>query len=104
MPITLDQFANLGLTAGQKTKLQQLSDIGTARRNASRRNPEDPITGNLTPDISAVNLVQAKSAERFLRDIHTLLGPIMEGAKYVREKLMEDAAKAVDDAATPVPF
>jgi len=104
MPVTLDQFANLNLTAGQKTKLQQLSDIGMARRNATRANPASQTPpGTQTPDISMVTLKQAKTAENFLRDIQTLLMPMFEGAQYVRNKLMDDAATAVDTASPADP-
>lgn len=99
-PLTVAQLSNLGFTAGQMTKLQQFIDIGTQRRNATRPGGG----GTLTPDISMVNLVQAKALDQFLRELNTLLGPASEGAKYVWQKLKDDAAKAVDDAAVPVPF
>lgn len=100
MALTLDQFGNLGLTTGQKTKLQQCSDIGTSLRNATKPG----AGGSNTPDISLVTLAQAKAVNNFMRDVNTLLGPMSEGAKYVRDKILSDASKATDAASPPSTF
>ena len=85
MALTWDQLGNLGLTAGQKTKLAQFETIGLAA-----------VEG--MPDISGVNLAQAKAVDIFTRDVNTLIGAAQRGAQYVRRKIREDAAQAADDA------
>ncbi len=96
MALTLDQFGNLGLSTGQKNKLQASADIGQALRAA--RNASQPPS---SVDTSAVTLAQAKAIENFIRDVNTLLGPMMEAAKYIRQKNMVDAAQTSDDATPP---
>ena len=86
MALTLDQLGNLGLTAGQKTKIADAIAIG----NALRDNPN--------PDISAVTPEQAKAINAFIRDVNTLLGPAFLASQYIRQKTKDDAAKAADDA------
>lgn len=83
--MTWDDFANL--SAGQKAKLQQFAAIGNALGGV-RPTPN--------PDISAVTYSQAKQAEVFLRDLYTLVGPAIQGAKYVREKSRETALSTFD--------
>ncbi len=86
MALTLDQFGNLGLSAGQKNVIQAAIDIGIALRT------------NETPNISGITASNAKKVETFIRDVNTLLGPAWFAAKYIRKKTMDDAAKAADDA------
>jgi hypothetical protein len=88
MALTWDQFGNLGLTAGQKTKLAQAAAIGNSLRSSD-------------PDTSALTLSQAKAIRLFIIDVNTLLGPAWQGVQYIREKTMRDAAKAADDASPP---
>lgn len=94
MALTFDQLGNLGLTAGQKSKLSQFAAIGISKRNATRPG----AGGSTNPDISGVTLGQAKDVMLFGRDLNTLMGPAIEGAQHVRQKKREDAAQAVDDA------
>lgn len=83
---TWAEIANLGLTAGQQNKAAQFEAIGQNVNN--------------NPDISGVTLAQAKGVLSFCRDLNRI-ALARAGAEYVRKKLMEDAAKAVDDGSNP---
>lgn len=87
--MTWDEFASL--TAAQKNKLAQFAAIGAALGGAGP---------NPNPDISMVNYSQAKAAEAWLRELHSLVGPAAEGVKHVRRKARE-AALAALEAANP---
>ncbi len=49
-------------------------------------------------DTSTVTLAQAKAVENFIRDVNTLLGPMLEASRYIRQKARDDAAQAADNA------
>ncbi len=97
MALTIDQFGNLGLSAGQKSKLTAAGVIGdTLRQMRSPRPGQDvPVL-----DLSPVTLAQAKAIDNFIRDVNTLLGPMQEAAKYIIQKNKDDAAASAD-AGTP---
>jgi hypothetical protein len=89
MALTWDQIGNLGLTAGQKTKLAQAEAIGIAL-NADVDEP--------APDLSVVTPTQAKAILAFARDVQARLGPAARAAKYIIDKVGDDAEKAAKDA------
>lgn len=82
---TWDEIGNLGLTTNQKNIAAAFEAIGSARESA---------TG--TPDISGVTAAQAKAVVNFVRDLHRIQ-LAMVGAKYVLQRLRDDAAKTAFD-------
>lgn len=87
--MTWDDFANL--TTPQKNKLAQFAALG---------NSLGGLFPSANPDISAFTFQQAKEAERFMREVNSLIGPAIVGIKHVQRKSRE-AALAAHEAANP---
>lgn len=80
-------FSNL--TPAQRAKLAEFAAIGT-------------VMGGLqptpNPDTSAVTYSQAKQAQAFLRELHTLVGPVVTAARFVIQKGRDKALSDFDSA------
>jgi hypothetical protein len=88
MAVTWDQLGNM--SANQITKAKNFENIGKQLQI-----PSD------APDISAVTVGQAKTAQDFLNFSRALIETTLRGANYVRQKNAGDAAKTADDQFPP---
>lgn len=90
MALTWDQLGNLGLTAGQKTKLAAAETLGKALSSRGK--------GGATPDFNSVTPAQAKAILSFVADVEALMSSARRGAAAVMNKVRQDAATTADGA------
>lgn len=80
-------FSNL--TAAQRTKLAEFAAIGVAL-GGQQPNPN--------PNTSSVTYSQAKAAMVFFKELNTLVGPAVDGARFVIKKSQKQALIDLDSA------